>query len=45
MPENVARRFASGHIFGIGRTVREFLRAYKGAYPHTLPAPTRPETR
>lgn len=26
IPENVAKRFQSGHIFGIGQTVREFLR-------------------
>jgi ADP-ribosylglycohydrolase len=33
VPERVARRFSQGHIFGIGRTVRQFLAALKGGSP------------
>lgn len=33
VPERVASRFSKGHIFGIGRTVRQFLAAFKGGSP------------
>jgi ADP-ribosylglycohydrolase len=34
VPEHLARKFAeSGTIFGIGRTMKEFLRAYKAGIP------------
>jgi hypothetical protein len=34
-PEHVARRFCSGRIFGIGRTVREFIANYQSGKPGT----------
>ena len=32
-PENIARRFTKQRIFGIGQTVRDFLRNYKAEVP------------
>lgn len=33
LPEQLARRFAAGRIFGIGATVKEFLHKYKAGTP------------